>query len=182
MAEPIALLAFWKNYDRKMYLQAAQLADELGYHSFWLPEAWGYEIFSLLATPSRHLELDGSGMLRGTEYEGQLHAVGDVFLMRMHNEQFGDYVMRNVVVEFEPDRRIAWAPTRYDLDDDEDWEHRWGFTLEPDGAHATVVTETYDLTRSPQEARRIMRGGTVWLAGMERTLERIDAVTTGSSE
>ena len=45
----IGLLAFWKNYDRKMYLRAAVLADELGYDSFWLPEAWGYEIFSLLA-------------------------------------------------------------------------------------------------------------------------------------
>jgi alkanesulfonate monooxygenase SsuD/methylene tetrahydromethanopterin reductase-like flavin-dependent oxidoreductase (luciferase family) len=49
MTERIGLLAFWKNYDRKMYLRAAQLADELGYDSFWLPEAWGYEIFSLLA-------------------------------------------------------------------------------------------------------------------------------------
>src|SRR3954468_17956922 len=49
MTERIGLLAFWKNYDRKMYLRAAQLADELGYDSFWLPEAWGFEIFSLLA-------------------------------------------------------------------------------------------------------------------------------------
>ena len=49
MTEPIGLLAFWKNYDRKMYVRAAKLADELGYDSFWLPEAWGYEIFALLA-------------------------------------------------------------------------------------------------------------------------------------
>ena len=49
MTERVGLLAFWKNYDRKLYLRAAQLADELGYDSFWLPEAWGYEIFSLLA-------------------------------------------------------------------------------------------------------------------------------------
>ncbi len=48
MPAPTALLAFWKNYDRKMYLKAAILADELGYDSFWLPEAWGYEVFSLL--------------------------------------------------------------------------------------------------------------------------------------
>lgn len=47
--ERTGLLAFWKNYDRKLYLRAAQLADELGYDSFWIPEAWGYEIFSLLA-------------------------------------------------------------------------------------------------------------------------------------
>ncbi len=48
MTEPIGLLAFWKNYDRKLYLRAAQLADDLGYDSFWVPEAWGYDIFSLV--------------------------------------------------------------------------------------------------------------------------------------
>jgi len=48
MNGPTAVLAFWKDYDRELYLKAAQLADELGYDSFWLPEAWGYEVFSLL--------------------------------------------------------------------------------------------------------------------------------------
>ncbi len=48
MADRIGLVAFWKNYDRKLYLRAAQLADELGYDSFWVPEAWGYEISTLL--------------------------------------------------------------------------------------------------------------------------------------
>ncbi|MEM9487674.1 MAG: LLM class flavin-dependent oxidoreductase [Myxococcota bacterium] len=48
MSEPIALVPFWKRYDRDLYLKAVQLADELGYDSFWLPEAWGYEIFTLL--------------------------------------------------------------------------------------------------------------------------------------
>jgi F420-dependent oxidoreductase-like protein len=47
--ERTGLLCFWKNYDRKLYLRAAQLADDLGYDSFWIPEAWGYEVFSLLA-------------------------------------------------------------------------------------------------------------------------------------
>lgn len=45
---PTGLLAFWRNYDRKTYLKAAVLADRLGYDSFWLPEVWGYEVFSLL--------------------------------------------------------------------------------------------------------------------------------------
>ncbi len=48
MTERTGLLAFWKNYDRKLYVRAAQLADELGYDSFWVPEAWGYDIFQLL--------------------------------------------------------------------------------------------------------------------------------------
>ncbi|HTQ43010.1 MAG TPA: LLM class flavin-dependent oxidoreductase [Polyangiaceae bacterium] len=47
--ERTGLVAFWKNYDRGVYVRAAKLADELGYDSFWIPEGWGYEIFSLLA-------------------------------------------------------------------------------------------------------------------------------------
>jgi F420-dependent oxidoreductase-like protein len=65
MSEPTGLLAFWKNYDRKLYLRAAQLADELGYDSFWVPEAWGYEIFSLLtemAVTTKRIKL-GTGIV-----------------------------------------------------------------------------------------------------------------------
>jgi alkanesulfonate monooxygenase SsuD/methylene tetrahydromethanopterin reductase-like flavin-dependent oxidoreductase (luciferase family) len=54
MTERIGLVAFWKDYDRALYLKAAQLADELGYDSFWLPEAWGYEIFTLLTEVALH--------------------------------------------------------------------------------------------------------------------------------
>ena len=54
MTERIGLLAFWKNYDRALYLRAAQLADELGYDSFWVPEGWGYEIVSLLSEMAVH--------------------------------------------------------------------------------------------------------------------------------
>jgi alkanesulfonate monooxygenase SsuD/methylene tetrahydromethanopterin reductase-like flavin-dependent oxidoreductase (luciferase family) len=54
MSARTGLLPFWKNYDRKTYLKAAILADELGYDSFWIPEAWGYEIFSLLTEIAVH--------------------------------------------------------------------------------------------------------------------------------
>jgi F420-dependent oxidoreductase-like protein len=54
MSERTGLLAFWKNYDRKLYLRAAQLADDLGYDSFWVPEAWGYESFTLLTEMAVH--------------------------------------------------------------------------------------------------------------------------------
>jgi len=47
------VVAYWKGYDRKIYLRAAKLADELGYDSFWVPEAWGYDVFPLLAEMAR---------------------------------------------------------------------------------------------------------------------------------
>lgn len=65
MTERIGLVAFWKNYDRKQMLKAVQLADELGYDSFWLPEAWGYEVFTLLtemAKVTKNIKL-GTGII-----------------------------------------------------------------------------------------------------------------------
>ena len=48
MDQRIGIVPFWKGYNRKEVLQAARLADELGYHSIWIPEAWSYEQFQLL--------------------------------------------------------------------------------------------------------------------------------------
>jgi len=48
MSNRIGVVPFWKNYDRKSVLRAAQLAEDLGYDSIWIPEAWGYEQFQLL--------------------------------------------------------------------------------------------------------------------------------------
>ena len=48
MALKQGIVAFWKNYDRKAVIRAAQLAEELGYDSIWIPEAWAYEQFQLL--------------------------------------------------------------------------------------------------------------------------------------
>ena len=65
MTARTGLLPFWKNYDRKLYLRAAVLADELGYDSFWIPEAWGYEVFSLLteiAVSTKRIKL-GTGIV-----------------------------------------------------------------------------------------------------------------------
>ena len=48
MAQKIGIVPFWKAYDRSAVLRAARLAEELGYDSIWVPEAWGYEQFQLL--------------------------------------------------------------------------------------------------------------------------------------
>lgn len=64
MTAQTGLLAFWRDYDRKLYVRAAVLAEELGYDSFWVPEAWGYEVFSLLteiALATRRIKI-GTGI------------------------------------------------------------------------------------------------------------------------
>jgi F420-dependent oxidoreductase-like protein len=45
----IGIVHFWKQYDRATVLRSAELADDLGYDSIWIPEAWAYEQFQLLA-------------------------------------------------------------------------------------------------------------------------------------
>jgi F420-dependent oxidoreductase-like protein len=44
----MGIVPFWKSYDRKAVLRLAQLAEDLGYDSIWIPEAWAYEQFQLL--------------------------------------------------------------------------------------------------------------------------------------
>jgi F420-dependent oxidoreductase-like protein len=45
----MGIVPFWKGYDRAAVLRTARLAEELGYESIWVPEAWAYEQFQLLA-------------------------------------------------------------------------------------------------------------------------------------
>ena len=137
-----------------------------------------HAVFELLSTPKHHVDIDGSGMLRGTQ-SAPITAVGDVFVMRMYFKPLGgDYTMNNHVVEFDPDRRIAWEPENGAGHPEEDspgarWGHRWRFELVPDGPAATIVTETWDGTRIPPAEAE---DGRQWIPTMTRTLERLDEV------
>ena len=144
-------------------------------------------IFRVLADPSQHTRLDGTDMLRGAVTAESVSGVGDVFIMRMFYAEHGDYEMNNHVVEYELNRRIGWEPAPghghpgFDAAGTADarWGHRWIFDLAPDGPDATIVTEIYDCTRAPAEAQADMNGGSVWLDGMARTLERLEEVCLG---
>lgn len=109
-------------------------------------------VFALLADPARHTELDGAGMLRGLDEEtGPVGGVGDAFVMKMNQDGIGDYRMRNEITDFEPGRRISWAPSIHppgslshiigELDVS---GHTYGWELEPTSEGGTQVTHTYD--------------------------------------
>jgi hypothetical protein len=138
-------------------------------------------IFEILANPTRHVEFDGSDMLRGAAVDRPISGVGQIFTMKMH--RLGrDYVMVNHVVEFEPNRRIFWEPAPGDLETAGDDPskvgvpagYRWGFSLTPDGEDATVVTEVFDC--GPEENRWILlREGGEWINGTNSVLESMTA-------
>jgi hypothetical protein len=148
-------------------------------------------IFEILANPQRHMDFDGSDMLRGAVIDRPISGVGETFTMKMH--RLGrDYLMLNYVVEFEPNRRIFWEPAPGDLATAGGNPskvgiaagYRWGYSLTPDGDNATVVTEVFDC--GPEENRWILlREGGEWINGtnpvlesMTATLERLEKVST----
>jgi hypothetical protein len=148
-------------------------------------EAPADQIFAILADPNRHTELDGTDMLRGVATGGPISGVGDRFVMNMYFDHFGgDYMMDNHVVEFEPGRRIAWAPAAGDKRAGnggspigEPLGHRWIFDLVADG-DATVVTETYDCSGAPEQLQKVVNGGEHWRPAMEATLVKLEEAAT----
>jgi hypothetical protein len=147
-------------------------------------------IFEILADPQRHVDFDGSDMLRGAVLDGPISEVGDTFTMKMH--RLGDdYLMLNYVVEFEPDRRIFWEPAPGDPSRAENDDpskvgipagYRWGYILTPDGDAATVVTEVFDYGLLPED---LLSDGGTWINGshsmresMTASLERLERIST----
>lgn len=147
-------------------------------------------IFGVLADPRRHLEIDGSGMLRGAVSDAVVTGVGDVFTMRMYYSEYGDYEMDNHVVEFEQDRRIGWEPwagrghpdTATGSTAEVRWGHVWSYELASDGPDATLVTEIFDCSGAPEEERVDIDNGKIWIKSMAETLERLDRACTGRQD
>lgn len=142
-------------------------------------------VFCILADPALHPGIDGSGMLREAVDLLPLRKVGDTFRMRMRNDEMGDYVMVNYVVEYEQDRRIGWEPEMHEASRPEDApeigvraRHRWTYELAPDG-EGTVVTETYDCSLAPEWLRNAVKGGERWRRTLTISLKNLEDQCTG---
>jgi len=91
------------------------------------------EIFEFLRRPANHAVISGDGSVRDTTGGDERLAAGSRFGMKM---KIGvPYRVSSKVREFEENRTIAWSHFG---------GHRWRWVLEPTGAGATRVTETFD--------------------------------------
>jgi hypothetical protein len=127
-------------------------------------------LFDIVADPTLHHVIDGSGSVKGARGDSRKLALGDKFSTSM---RIGvPYLITNKVVEYTEGRRIAWAHIG-------GW--RWRYEFEPvEGG--TEVTETFDWSTSKAGAYiEFMKWGPRNRTNMERTLARLEAFATNTS-
>ena len=133
-------------------------------------------IFAIISDVSRHPEIDGSGSVVGTKPGApQELALGTTFGMSM---KLGlPYSMSNRVIEYEPDRRLAWQTTLSGPLGRFIGGRIWRYELETvDGG--TKVTETWDITQDKQGF--LLKYGPVasqTAQSMTKTLKRLAELT-----
>jgi uncharacterized protein YndB with AHSA1/START domain len=69
-------------------------------------------VFAVLADPSRHAAIDGTGRVRDSLDGRRLTGSGQIFRVDMYHENHpdGSYEMANQVLAFDPPRVISWKP------------------------------------------------------------------------
>jgi len=93
------------------------------------------EVFDFLRRPASHPIISGDHSVKEATGGPEQLALGDKFGMAM--KIVLPYRIRNTVVEYEQDQRIAWCHPG---------KHRWRWELEPTGDGQTKVTETFDMS------------------------------------
>ena len=125
-------------------------------------------VFDVLADPSTHAAIDGTGWVRESLSGKPLTETGQIFRMTMYLDKHPDkyYETANRIEVLDPPRVIAWktghAPGRATSAgaDDAKLEYGgwfWRYDLEPVGDDRTEVTLTYDWSAVPPQGREIIQ-------------------------
>ena len=118
-------------------------------------------VFAVLADPSRHAAVDGTGRVRASLDGQRLTGSGQIFRVAMYHENHpdGSYEMCNLVLAFEPPRVISWKPGYMSQETGKlefgGWI--WRYDLAPLGPSETAVTLTYDWSGVPQSIREYIQ-------------------------
>jgi uncharacterized protein YndB with AHSA1/START domain len=113
-------------------------------------------VFDVLADPSTHAAIDGTGWVRESLDGKSLTEAGQIFRMAMYHDNYGGmhYEIANRVEVFEPPRAIAWLPGQGDDDANLNFGGwLWRYDLRSVGPAETEVTLTYDWSRVPSATR-----------------------------
>jgi hypothetical protein len=117
-------------------------------------------VFAVLADPTSHSAIDGTGWIQKCVDLAPLTEVGQIFRMDMYhaNHPNGDYKVVNKIDVLDPQRAIGWL-TGHEKDDGQlefgGWF--WRYDLAPLGPSETEVTLTYDWSAVPQFRREFIQ-------------------------
>jgi hypothetical protein len=118
-------------------------------------------VFAVLADPSSHADIDGTGWVQGSLQGDRITAAGQVFRMAMYhpNHPDKDYKIANLVEVFDEPQAIAWKPGTESPETGElsfgGWT--WRYDLEATAASGTTVTLTYDWSAVGPEVREYLQ-------------------------
>jgi uncharacterized protein YndB with AHSA1/START domain len=113
-------------------------------------------VFAVLADPTTHASIDGTGWVQQSVDRAPLAEVGQIFRMEMYHAGHpdGDYRVVNKVVALDPPRAIGWLTGQETGDGDLEfggWV--WRYDLAPLGPSETEVTLSYDWSAVPRFIR-----------------------------
>ncbi|MFI8998609.1 SRPBCC domain-containing protein [Streptomyces sp. NPDC053542] len=117
-------------------------------------------VFAVLADPTVHAAIDGTGWVQEAADRAPLTEVGQVFRMNMYHPDHpnGDYQVANKVHVLDPPRAIGWLTGQEKEDGQLDFGGwLWRYDLTPLGPSETEVTLTYDWSAVPQYIREYLR-------------------------
>jgi uncharacterized protein YndB with AHSA1/START domain len=136
-------------------------------------------IFALLADAGKHASFDGSESVNHASQQSVPLSMGSKFGMAMRGRKetlFIPYRTTNTVIEYEPDRRIAWQTTALG---GLFGGRIWRYELSPaDGG--TLVRETWDVSEDKQKS--MITSGSMpkhTEQGIRATLDRIAKLLEG---
>jgi uncharacterized protein YndB with AHSA1/START domain len=129
-------------------------------------------IFALVADAANHPLLDGSGSVKSARSGGgEPLQLGSEFGMSM---KLGlPYVTKSTVIEFEPNRRIAWQTEAAGTLGRAIGGRVWRYELEPMGS-GTRVRETWDISKDTLRPVLAITFASKTRRDMLRTLDRIE--------
>ncbi|HKN98649.1 MAG TPA: polyketide cyclase [Pseudonocardiaceae bacterium] len=117
-------------------------------------------VFAVLADPTTHAAIDGTGWVQESVDRAPLTETGQVFRMDMYHRDHpdGEYRVANQVAVLDPPRTIGWL-TGTEQDDGRlelgGW--LWRYDLAPLGPSETDVTLTYDWSAVPRFRREYIQ-------------------------
>jgi hypothetical protein len=141
-------------------------------------------VFGVLADPTTHAAIDGTGWVRDSLDGKALTADGQIFRIAMYhdNHPAKNYEMANKVIVFDRPHAIAWQPGRDAAGDGTlsfgGWI--WRYDIRAAGSAASDVTLTYDWSAVPPELREHIQFPPFDPTHLENSLKHLSELASGT--